>query len=239
VLCASAIESARLMLASASRQHPDGLGNSSGLVGRYLTDHTHISGINADMPVRVTDDAEVVSWGYIPQFRNVCGRTAPFVRGYGVQVFMSENQCALTVFGEMLPNPANRITLDRDRTDRWGVPLVRVDCAHGDNEIAMMRDAVDACREMLDAAGFKIWRMNTEMSPPGMAIHEVGTARMGDNPRGSVLNSFCQSWDVPNLFVMDGACFVSQGVQNPTLTMMALTARSCDYLIESMRTGDL
>ena len=239
VLCASAIESARLLLASASRQHPSGVGNSSGLVGRYLMDHTHVTGINADMPVRVTDDPNRVSWGCIPQFRNVCRKTADFVRGYGVQVFTSENQCGLTVFGEMLPNANNRVTLDPTRTDRWGVPLARVECAHGTNEIAMMRDAVDQSREMLGAAHFKIWRMNAELSPPGLAIHEVGTARMGDNPKTSVLNSFCQSWDVPNLFVMDGACFVTQGVQNPTLTMMALAARGCDYLIESKRRGDL
>ena len=239
VLCASAIESARLMLASASRQHPNGVGNSSGLVGRCLMDHTHLAGINADMPVRVTDDANTVSWGYIPQFRNVCRQTSPFVRGYGVQVFTSEDQCGLTVFGEMLPNADNRVTLDPVRTDRWGVPLVRVQCVHGVNEIALMRDAVDQCREMLDAAGFKTWRMNTETSPPGLAIHEVGTARMGADRNTSVLNSFCQSWDVPNLFVMDGACFVTQGVQNPTLTMMALAARACDYLLESVRGGQL
>jgi choline dehydrogenase-like flavoprotein len=239
VLCASAIESARLLLVSASREHPAGLGNSSGLVGRYLTDHTHVTGINADMPVRVTDDPDTISWGYIPQFRNVRRRAERFVRGYGVQVFTSENQCGLTVFGEMLPNPDNRVTLDPVRTDRWGVPLARLDCAHGDNEVAMMRDAVEQCQEMLDAAGFTIWRMNTEASLPGLASHEVGTARMGDSPGTSVLNSFCQSWDVPNLFVMDGAAFVNQGVQNPTLTMMALAARACDYMIESMRTGRL
>jgi len=237
VLCASAIESARLMLASASRQHPNGLGNSSDLVGRYLIDHTHVTGINADMPVRVTDDRDTISWGYIPRFRNVCRTHEPFTRGYGVQVFTSENQCGLTVFGEMLPHRDNRVTLDPVRTDRWGVPLARLECVQRENEVAMMRDATDQCREMLDAVGFKTWRMNTETSVPGLASHEVGTARMGTAPATSVLNAFCQSWDVPNLFVMDGACFVTQGVQNPTLTMMALAARGCDYLIESMRTG--
>ena len=92
---------------------------------------------------------------------------------------------------------------------------------------------------MLETAGFKIWRLNTLPSRPGMALHEVGTARMGQEPTTSVLNSFCQSWDVRNLFVMDGSCFVSQGVQNPTLTMLALAARSTDYLIEQFRRRDL
>src|SRR5205823_14649071 len=92
---------------------------------------------------------------------------------------------------------------------------------------------------MMTAAGFKIWRFNTHLSMPGTAIHEVGTARMSADPKTGVLNSFCQSWDMKTLFVMDGSCFVTQGVQNPTLTMLALAARSCDYLLESMRPGDL
>jgi choline dehydrogenase-like flavoprotein len=239
VLCASAIESARLLLASASPQHPEGLGNSSGLVGRYLSDHAHVTGINADMPVRVSDGPDMVSWGYMPQFRNVCGMSERFVRGYGIQVFTGGTQCGLVVFGEMLPHRDNRVTLDPVRKDRWGVPLARIACVHGDNERTMMRDAVEQCREMLDAAGFKIWRLNTEMSRPGLASHEVGTARMGCDPRDSVLNQFCQNWDAPNLFVMDGACFVTQGAQNPTLTMMALAARSSDYLLEQMKAGNL
>lgn len=239
VLCASTIESTRLMLASATRQHPAGLGNSSGLLGRYLTDHTHLTGINADMPVEVEDRPDAVSWGYIPNFRNVCRRTERFARGYGVQVFTTKNQCGFTVFGEMLPHVDNRVTLDPDVKDAWGVPVVRLECRHRENDAAMMRDAADQCREMLDAAGFAIWKMNTEPSAPGLASHEVGTARMGSDRRLSVLNRFCQSWDIDNLFVMDGACFVSPGVQNPTLTMMALAARSSDYLADRLRTGDL
>jgi choline dehydrogenase-like flavoprotein len=102
----------------------------------------------------------------------------------------------------------------------------------------MARDAADACREMLEAAGFPVWRANTTLSELGLASHEVGTARMGSDPKTSVLNSFCQSWDVDNLFVMDGSCFVTQGVQNPTLTLLALAARSSDYLLECLRRRD-
>jgi choline dehydrogenase-like flavoprotein len=235
ILCASSMESARLLLASATRQHPDGLANSSGTVGRYLLDHTHVTGINADIPLAGPAGPGERSWAYIPCFRNIGNRRAEFVRGYGVQVFTLGRQCALTVFGEMLPHPDNRVTLDPRQTDAWGIPVVRVTCVHRENERAMLADQLDACREMLEVARFKPWRFATGFSPPGIANHEVGTARMGTDPATSVLSSFCQSWDVKNLFVMDGSCFVSQGVQNPTLTMLAITARSCDYLIGAFR----
>jgi choline dehydrogenase-like flavoprotein len=235
VLCASSIESARLLLASASRQHAQGLANSSGSVGRYLMDHTHVTGINADMPLAATDGPPAPSWAYIPCFRNVVEKHPRFVRGYGLQVFTLGRHCALTVFGEMLPHPDNRVTLDPHRTDEWGLPVAHISCRHRDNERAMLSDELEACREMLEAARFEPWRFRSEFSAPGIANHEVGTARMGSDPKTSVLNGFCQSWDVKNLFVMDGSCFVSQAVQNPTLTMLALTARSCEYLVRSYR----
>jgi choline dehydrogenase-like flavoprotein len=234
VLCASAIESARLLLASATRQHPNGLGNSSDTVGRYLMDHTHLSGIAANMPVSASQ-AGPRRWAYIPSFRNVCSSRGDFVRGYGIQVFTEGTQCGLTCFGEMLPHPDNRVTLDPTRTDRWGVPVARITCRHRDNELAMRRDMVDACGEILAAARFTAWRSNTELSTPGLANHEMGTVRMGDDPKTSALNPFCQSWEVKNLFVMDGACFVTQACQNPTLTILALAARSADYLLSTFR----
>jgi choline dehydrogenase-like flavoprotein len=235
VLCASAIESARLLLLSATRQHPNGLANSSDAVGRCLMDHTHIGGIAADMPLRAEQASAARSWAYIPCFRNVRDHSSGFLRGYGIQVFTEGQQCGLTVFGEMLPHPDNRVTLDPDVRDKWGIPVARISCVHGANELAMVADQVNACHEMLDAAKFKPWRFNAELSPPGLANHEVGTARMGTDPKTSVLNGFCQSWDVKNLFVMDGACFVTQGCQNPTLTMLAIAARSCDYLLASFK----
>jgi len=239
VLCASSIESTRLLLASASPQHPEGLANSSGTLGRFLMDHIHITGINANVPIPETESRAARSWGYIPQFRNVGHPDRPFLRGYGVQVFTLGRQCGMTVFGEMLPHADNRVTLDPAMTDEWGVPAARIRCIHGPNELAMARDAASSCSDMLRAADFDIWRFNSDLSPPGLAIHEVGTARMGRDPRDCVLNSFCQSWDVENLFVMDGSCFVSQGVQNPTLTMLALAARSCDYLLDRLKRGEL
>lgn len=241
VLCASSIESARLLLVSATPQHPAGLGNSSGLLGRYLMDHVHLGGINADMPDTLLGGEEQrgAGWDYIPQFRNVNTRQNDFVRGYGVQVFTEGSQCAFTVFGEMLPNRDNRVTLDPEVTDTWGVPVARIACARSENDLAMMRDAAAESCAMMTAAGFKIWRFNTHVSPPGLASHEVGTARMSSRADQGVLNPFCQSWDVRNLFVMDGSCFVTQGAQNPTLTMLALAARSCDYLIDGLKHGAL
>jgi len=238
VLCASSIETARLLFASATPQHPGGLGNSSGLLGRYLMDHLHLGGIDADIPP-AAQDRSGHSWGYIPQFRNVCERDRRFIRGYGVQVFTEGIRCGVTVFGEMLPHPDNRVTLDPDVKDKWGVPAARIACVHGDNDKTMMRDAESEVCAMVAAAGFKIWRFNRQLSPPGLASHEVGTARMSADRAAGVLTPFCQSWDVANLFVMDGSCFVTQGVQNPTLTMMALAARSCDYLLEGMRRGEI
>jgi choline dehydrogenase-like flavoprotein len=235
VVAASAIESARLLLVSATPQHPNGLANSSDMVGRHLMDHTHVMGINANMPIPDRQAAPRRSWAYIPSFRNVGVRSDRFVRSYGVQVFTEGRQCGLTVFGESLPRADNRVMLDPERRDRWGVPAARISYAHGPNEVAMMADAVEACREMLAAAGFDPWRVNAEMSAPGLANHETGTVRMGDDPKTSALNQFCQSWDIRNLFVVDGACFVTQGCQNPTLTMMALAARSCDFLVSAFR----
>ncbi|HKT79938.1 MAG TPA: GMC family oxidoreductase [Vicinamibacterales bacterium] len=233
VLCASAIESSRLLLTSATRQHPDGLGNSSGAVGRYLMDHIHLTGFHATMPLR--EPVTAPSWAYIPQFRNVDSNEPGFVRGYGIQVFTMWRECAMTAFGEMLPHVENRVTLDPDRTDAWGIPAVRITCTHRENDRAMALDALRSCREMIEAAGFEVTAVPTGLSAPGLASHEMGTARMGGDPRSSVLNGFCQSWDVPNLFVMDASCFVSQGPQNPTLTMMAIAARSCDYLIDAAK----
>jgi choline dehydrogenase-like flavoprotein len=237
VLCASAIESARLLLASATPQHPEGLANSSGAVGRYLMDHTHLTGMRGVLPL--VRPVALASWAYVPRFRNLGARHPSFVRGYGMQVFTMWRECAVTSFGEMLPHPDNRVTLDRDRTDRWGVPIAHVACAHRENELAMAPDQINACAELLRAARIEAARVSPTLSPAGLACHEVGTARMGRDPRTSVLNEFCQSWDATRLFVMDGSCFVSQGAQNPTLTMMAIAARSCDYLIDACRRREL
>jgi choline dehydrogenase-like flavoprotein len=143
-------------------------------------------------------------------------------------------------FGEALPRFDNYVELDPDLVDVFGIPALRIHMSWSDNEKAMIPDMAESAAEMLDAAGAK--NIRPWMVPdriPGMGIHEVGVARMGANPRTSVLNQFQQSHDVSNLFVMDGSCFVSSGCQNPTLTIMALAVRSTDYLLGEMRKGNL
>jgi choline dehydrogenase-like flavoprotein len=270
VLCASTIESTRLLLNSATRQHPAGLGNSSGVLGHYLMDHTYSVSIGGLVPGVANypynyDDGRANGF-YIPKFRNVGERYSKFIRGYGIQGsvrrgmlpanlkripgFGSEFKAmvrdpkgpapfGMSAFGEMLAQKENRVTINKEQKDKWGIPVAHIDCKHSDNERAMARDQIETLKEMAHAAGFELTRENADLAPPGLCIHEVGTARMGSDRKTSVLNKFNQSWDVGNLFVTDGASFVSAGCQNPTLTMMALTVRACDYIVDQYKKGDL
>jgi choline dehydrogenase-like flavoprotein len=269
VLCASTIESTRLLLNSATRQYPNGLANnSSGALGHYLMDHTYSISVNGIVPdfakfPYVNDDGRN-NGIYIPKFRNVFDKHPKFLRGYGIQAqaqkgmhpthlkripgfgarmkqLIRETPDAppfwMGAFGEMLPRFENTVTINKNRQDAWGIPVAHIDCQYSDNEREMAKDQLETMREMVNAAGWKIESENGELANPGLCIHEVGTARMGADPKTSVLNKFNQSWDVKNLFVTDGACFVSQGCQNPTLTMMAITVRACDYIVEKMKHG--
>ncbi|MFN0119397.1 MAG: GMC family oxidoreductase [Blastocatellia bacterium] len=271
VLCASTIESTRLLLNSATRQYPRGLGNNqSDALGRYLMDHTYsisVTGVVeavAKYPYGYDDGRN--NGVYIPKFRNVRDKHPNFLRGYGIQMssqkgmlpthlrsipgFGSQLKEAIRstpdaapfwigAFGEMLPRAENRVTINRNKKDAWGIPVAHIDCRHSDNEREMAKDQLATMEEMVAAAGFTTLEKNGELAPPGLCIHEVGTARMGNDPKTSVLNPHNQSWEVKNLFVTDGACFVSQGCQNPTLTMMALTVRACDYIGEALKKGEL
>src|SRR5204862_7548878 len=140
--------------------------------------------------------------------------------------------------GEALARWDNYIEIARDLKEAWGIPALRISMTHGDNEAALMEDAGATAAEMLEAAGAKDIRVQVGVEMPGMAIHELGTARMGTDPKKSVLNSFNQTHDVKNLFVMDGASFVSSACQNPTLTMMAITVRACSNLINRIHKND-
>ncbi|MBF5043764.1 GMC family oxidoreductase [Aggregicoccus sp. 17bor-14] len=233
VLAAGTIESTRLLLLSG------GLGARSGQLGRNLMDHIVPPYIAARCDP-CTRSRPPASWCYVPQFRNVGAHTEAFARGYGVQVLTAgKDVCNMLPFGEMLPRPDNRVTLDPRVKDRWGIPAVHIACAHSDNERRMAADAVSSCVEMLQAAGYEVAEPSGALPPPGSALHEVGTARMGRDPDTAVLNPFNQLWDVPNLLVTDGACFPSSGVPNPTLTMMALTVRACAHLVGELRAGTL
>ena len=142
-------------------------------------------------------------------------------------------------FGECLPNPDNRAELDKEKVDAYGIPVLKIHCTYGDNEWALMKDASIAAAEMLAVAGAHDIQPHVDVNPPGKAIHEMGTARMGRDPKTSVLNGWNQSWDVPNLFITDGACMASTACQNPSITYMALTARAVNHAVDLMKRREL
>jgi choline dehydrogenase-like flavoprotein len=266
-LCASALESARILLNSATPEFPGGLANSSGELGHNLMDHIMGGGASGeiDAPADRMPVGRRPNGIYLPRFRNLPGRPkASFLRGYAYQGggyregwgrgtdlpgFGVEWKRALRDpgpwhfglygFGECLPRHENYVEIDSDTKDAWGIPALRIHCAYGDNEWALMKDASIAAAEMLAAAG--AWRISpyVEHNPPGKAIHEMGTARMGRDPKTSVLNAHNQAHDIPNLFVTDGACMTSSANQNPSITYMALTARACAYAVDLMKRREL
>lgn len=284
ILCASTIESVRLLLNSASPKHPNGLANSTGLLGRYFMDQCP-SQIYGSIPGtkgwELDDSAPVdpfyapAGGVYIPRFQNLDSVTNPdFLRGFGVQGaigrgYVSDDSPAifgLMGFGETLPNFENRITLDPRRKDAWGIPAPHIKCALGANERKLLREQVRSIKEMVEACGYRItftgstlgldnekeafpeadwlsrfmFRKSFKKSMAvGAAIHECGGVRMGDDPAKSILNSYCQSWDVKNLFVTDGSCFPSSGTVGPALTIMALTVRACEYIAQEYKTSGL
>lgn len=266
-LCASALESARILLNSKTARFPTGLANSSGELGRNLMDHPFGAGANGTLPGM--EDRKTFgnrpNGVYVPRFRNVTDKHPQFVRGYGFQGgaarrdwgrgattpgFGAQFKNALLKslgpwslwlggWGECLPRPDNFVALHPTLKDKWGVPALHIQCTWGPNELAILKDVQVTAAEILEAAGAKdIETFNDEL-PPGLCIHEMGTARMGRDPKTSVLNGWNQSHDVPNLFVTDGACMASSGNQNPSITYMALTARACDHAVEQLKRRDL
>lgn len=265
-LCASTLNSAWLLLNSATDVWPGGLGSSSGALGRNLMDHHFRCGASGKL--EGLDDKYYFgrrpNGFYIPRYRNLFGDKRPYLRGFGYQGGAGRQgwsrgvaelgvgaaykdalaepggwTIGATGFGEMLPNPDNRVTLDPTRKDKWGLPVLAIDCAIGENERAMRKDMMADCAEMLAATGVKDVETQDEGYFPGMGIHEMGTARMGRDPKTSVLNRWNQVWDCLNLFVTDGSCMASSACQNPSLTYMALTARACDHAVSELKRRSL
>jgi choline dehydrogenase-like flavoprotein len=265
-LCASALESARILLNSPSRSFPTGLANSSGELGRNLMDHLMGGGARGTIPGM--EDHETFGQRpngiYVPRFRNLGTRHPAFLRGYGFQGGAGRAGWARGIdepgfgpsfkhrlrtpgpwrftfygFGECLPRRENYVELDPQTKDKWGIPALRIHAEWSDNERQMLEDMSVTATEMLDAAGAKDIQPFVEHNAPGLAIHEMGTARMGRDPKTSVLNGHCQAHDVKNLFVTDGACMTSSGCQNPSITYMALTARAAEYAVERMKRSEL
>jgi choline dehydrogenase-like flavoprotein len=267
-LCASTLNTAWLLMRSATDVWPDGLGSSSGELGHNLMDHHFRVGAEGSLSEASLEGQYYYgnrpAGFYIPRYRNLSGEKRDYLRGFGYQGSASRQgwqrairelgvgaafKDALTepggwqvgglAFGEMLPNHANRVTLDHDRTDKWGLPVQAIDCAMGENERLMRKDMMNDMAELLEAAGVKDVRPYDRDYAPGMGIHEMGTARMGNDPRTSVLNRWNQVWDAPNVFVTDGSCMVSSSCVNPSLTYMALTARAADYAVAELSRRNL
>jgi choline dehydrogenase-like flavoprotein len=245
-LCASTIESVRIMLNSRSPQHPDGAGNASGLLGCFLMDHAATS-IGGTIPGSADLEAHppaTASHGIlIPRFRNVRQSRKDFIRGYGIWGGMQRgNRSAnadarwfLSAITEVLPRVENRVRLDDRLVDKWGIRAARIELSYSENELRLLSDAEQCMRDMARAAGLSV--DTSAAAVPGGYVHELGGARMGIDPANSILNPFNQCWTLRNLFVLDGSCFVTSGWQNPTLTMMALAVRACDYIAREFRRG--
>lgn len=262
VLCASTLESTRILLNSG-----DGFANSSGVVGRYVMDHIagSISGdIGQTEPKHWTGSPRRPVGLYLPRMTNLDRpHTNGVLRGYGMQgghgfsygraaaaslpgfgqgfkqsvIDNPGHAFRITAYAECLPYYDNRVTLDPEVTDAWGIPALHIDAKWGANEMHLYKMMLDEAEELLTIAGAKHTVRQRDPRWPGGATHELGTCRMGDDPRTSALNGFCQSHDVPNLFVTDGAAFPSSACQNPTLTMMALSLRASEYMLEQAKRG--
>jgi choline dehydrogenase-like flavoprotein len=269
VLAASALESTRILLNSRSSRFPQGLGNSSGQLGHYLMDHFTLEGAGGFLPQFKSSQREPrgTPCGFlIPKYVNTGQHVnRSFLRGYrfdgdgsqelyahafGLAGFGSDWRrkvrteipyyFGMTVQGECLPRYDNYVTLDAGKKDAWGIPALHIVASYGENERTMAKSMRNDVMEILGAMKVE------DAQPPGESIsvfgkniHECGTARMGSDPEKSVVNGFCQLHDAKNVFVTDGAVFVTQGCYEPTLTIMAISARAGDYIADEYRKGDL
>ncbi len=267
-LCASTLNSTWLLMRSATDVWPDGLGSSSGELGHNLMDHHFRLGAQGTIDDDYLEDKYYFGRRpcgfYIPRYRNIGGEQRDYLRGFGYQGSASREgwqravaelgvggnfkdmaakpgnwNIGANAFGEMLPDHSNRISIDETTTDAWGLPVLAIDCETKDNEARMRVDMMNDMAEMLDACGVKDVTTFDAGYAPGMGIHEMGTARMGRDPRTSVLNAWNQVWDAPNVFVTDGSCMTSASCVNPSLTYMALTARACDYAVKELNRRNL
>ena len=265
-LCASTLNSTWLLLRSATDVWPGGLGSSSGELGHNLMDHHFRCG--AEGKIEGMDDKYVYgrrpTGFYIPRYRNLFGEKRDYVRGFGYQGSAGREgwgravaelgvggefkdamaepggwTIGATAFGEMLPQHKNMVSLDETKKDKWGLPVLRMDCATGENERLMRKDMIADMADMLERTGVKDVTTYDAEYFPGMGIHEMGTARMGKDPKTSVLNAHNQVWDAPNVFVTDGSAMTSAACQNPSLTYMALTARAAAFAVDELNRRNL
>jgi len=263
-LCASTLGTTQIMLNSQSKTFPNGIANSSGVLGHYLMDHVYNAGATGVIEGYENEyySGRRPTGLYVPNFQFKPSQYKDkYIRGYALSGGTSRQdwrgkryadgigsefkqlltqagkwQFGLHAQGEMLPRFENNVSLHSTKKDKWGIPQLHINCRWSDNEIEMMKDAEQTAKAMLISAGVKNVRSynSIDRKAPGLAIHEVGTARMGRDPKDSVLNSYNQTHDIPNLFVTDGSSFCSSAVVNPSLTFMALTVRAVDYAVKEM-----
>ncbi|HVI44500.1 MAG TPA: GMC family oxidoreductase [Chitinophaga sp.] len=265
-LCASALNSAWVLFNSATDIWPGGLGSSSGELGHNVMDHHY--NLGASGTVEGYEDkyyfGRRANGFYIPRFVNLFGDKRDYLRGFGFQGGASRTgwsrdvaelsigaafkealmepggwSIGATGFGEILPYHENKIFLDKNKKDKWGLPVLAMDAELKDNELKMRKDIVQELSAMFEAAGVKNIKTWDSGHAIGHGIHEMGTARMGRDAKTSVLNEFNQVWDCKNVFVTDGACMTSSACQNPSLTYMALTARAADYAVKELKKMNL
>jgi choline dehydrogenase-like flavoprotein len=265
-LNASTINSAWVLMNSATDIWPDGLGSSSGELGHNLMDH-HL-GVGASGLMEGYEDkyyyGRRANGIYVPRYRNIYNDKRDYLRGFGYQGGGSRQGWSRNVaelglgaslkealtepgnwtmgiggFGEILPYHDNKVTLDKTKKDKWGLPIPAIECELKENETKMRVDMMNDAVEMLEAAGVKNVKGHEGDGTPGRGIHEMGTARMGKDPKTSVLNSNNQVWDALNVFVTDGAFMTSASCVNPSLTYMAFTARAVDFAVSELKKGNL
>ncbi len=263
---AAAINTNLILLNSRSNRFPNGLGNDSETLGKYVAFHNYSARMYAEYEGLLdfkTDGRNPAGGGYIPRFRNLHKQETDYLRGYaaGFGAYRSANSdrsglgedlknsllnpklgnwgVSSHMMGETIPKASNYVALDTKQQDDWGVPLLKIAIDYDDNDAKMKKDYLDTLEEMFVEAGFKNIRRDDRWQAPGLDIHEMGGARMGNDPKTSVLNKWNQMHAVPNVFVTDGASMTSTSTQNPSLTYMAFSARSVDYAIKEMKKGNI
>jgi len=265
-LNASTLATNFILLNSVSNRFPEGLGNDSGTLGKYIMDHHQQAGAQA-----VFEGFEdKYFFGrrpngiYIPQYRNFSEKAEGYLRGYGYQGGGSRSgwqrggstpgfgaafkesltrpgewSMRLNGYGECLPYEDNKVYLDRSKKDPWGLPILVTDAEYKDNERTMRKQMIADAMEMLETAGGKDVKPVDDMKYIGFSTHEMGGVRMGRDPKTSILNAWNQFHSVPNLFATDGSCMTSSSCSNPSLTYMALTARAADYAVRAMKRNEI
>lgn len=263
---AAALNTNLILLNSTSSRFPNGLGNDSGLLGKYVAFHNYsarISAVYDGLKEFKTDGRNPAGGGYIPRFRNVFKQETNFLRGYaaGFSAYRSSDRdtsqlgtslkdqllnpslgpwrVGSHMMGETIPKEESYVALSTDEKDQWGMPLLKISIDYDDNDVKMKADYIEQLTEMFTVAGFTNIQANTASQAPGLDIHEMGGVRMGNDPKTSLLNKWNQLHHCPNVFVTDGACMTSTSTQNPSLTYMAFAARAVDYAVNELKKNNL